>query len=137
MKTLTTKIIAVAIASFVITANTASAQAIQANYAVKTAEPLSVKYLGSDDAYLMFEVTVNAADAKTAVLGVSDKKEGELYAENIRFTAKTQKIKIEKRDSQELNFKLSLGGSSYNKSFSINTTRVSNTVVAETAVAAL
>ena len=137
MKTLTTKIIAVAIASFVITANTASAQAIQANYAVKAAEPLTVKYLGSDDAYLMFEVTVNAADAKTAVLGVSDKKEGELYAENIRFTAKTQKIKIEKRDSQELEFKLSLGGSSYNKSFSINTTRVANTVVAETGVAAL
>ena len=137
MKTLTTKIIAVAIASFVITANSASAQAIQANYAVKTAEPLTVKYLGSDDTYLMFEVSVNAADAKTAVLGVFDNKEGELYAENIRHTAKTQKIKIEKRDSQELDFKLSVGGSSYNKSFSINTTRVANTVVAESAVAAL
>ena len=131
MKTLTTKIIAVAIASFVITANTASAQAVNASYSVKTAEPLSVKYLGSDENYLLFEVTVNAADAKAAVLGVSDKNEGELYAENVRATAKTQKLKIEKRDSQELNFKLSVGANTYNKSFSINTSRVENTVVSE------
>jgi hypothetical protein len=130
MKTLTSKFIAVAIASFVITANTASAQAVNASYSVKTAEPLSVKYLGSDENYLLFEVTVNAADSK-AVLGVSDKNEGELYAENVRSTAKTQKLKIEKRDSQELNFKLSVGANTYNKSFSINTSRVENTVVSE------
>jgi hypothetical protein len=131
MKTLKFKFIAVAFASFVISANTASAQAIQANYAVKTAEPLSVKYLGSDDNYLVFEVTVNSADSKNALLGVSDKAEGELYTESIRSTQKTQKLKIEKRDSQELNFKLSVGSTVYNKSFSINTSRVENTVVAE------
>ncbi len=131
MKTLKFKFIAVAIASFVISANTVSAQAIQANYAVKTAEPLSVKYLGSDDNYLVFEVTVNSADSKNALLGVSDKAEGELYTESIRSTQKTQKLKIEKRDSQELNFKLSVGSTVYNKSFSINTSRVENTVVAE------
>ncbi len=131
MKTLKFKFIAVAIASFVISANTVSAQAIQAIYAVKTAEPLSVKYLGSDDNYLVFEVTVNSAESKNALLGVSDKAEGELYTESIRSTQKTQKLKIEKRDSQELNFKLSVGSTVYNKSFSINTSRVENTVVAE------
>ncbi|MES2891279.1 MAG: hypothetical protein V4725_04680 [Bacteroidota bacterium] len=131
MKTLTSKIIAVAITSFVLTANVATAQAINASYSVKAAEPLTVKYLGSDENYLVFEVTVNPTDSKSAVLGVSDKTEGELYAENLKSAGKTQKLKIEKRDSQELNFKLSVGANTYNKSFSINTSRVENTVVSE------
>ena len=131
MKTLKFKFIAVAIASFVITANTVSAQAIQTSYTVNAEEPLSVKYLGTEDNYLLFEVTVRSADLKPASLGVSDKAEGELYTETFRSNLKVQKIKIEKRANQDLEFRLALGKAVYNKSFSANTSRIENTTVSE------
>jgi hypothetical protein len=131
MKTLKFKFIAVAIASFVITANTVSAQAIHTSYTINAEEPFSVKYLGTEDNYLLFEVTVRSADLKPAALGISDKAEGELYAETFRTNLKVQKVKIEKRANQELEFKLSLGKAVYNKSFSANTSREENTTVSE------
>lgn len=130
MKTLKFKFIAVAIASFVMTANTVSAQAVQANYTYKAEEPLSVKYLGNDGEYLLFEVAVSN-QSKTATFGISDKTEGELYSFNFNKGVNTKKMKIEKKNYKELNFTLRMGKENYKKSFSVNTMRVENTVVAE------
>ncbi len=137
MKTLKFKLIAAVFATCMITANATSAQAVRASYSVNADEPFSVKYLGNDGDYLLFEVVVKSAVNKTASLGISDKAEGELYANNFRTNLKVQTIKIEKRDNQELNFKLELGKAVYNKSFSINTSRVENIVVSENAVTEL
>ncbi|MEO6231907.1 MAG: hypothetical protein ABJB11_15005 [Ferruginibacter sp.] len=136
MKTLKFKFIAVAIASFIMTANTVSAQALQASYTYKAEEPLSVKYLGNDGQYLLFEVAVNN-ESKTATFGITDKTEGDLYSYNFNKGVNTQKMKIEKKDYQELNFTLRMGKETYNKSFSVNTMRVENTVVAENEITRL
>ncbi|CAN5387567.1 hypothetical protein BH11BAC3_BH11BAC3_42770 [soil metagenome] len=136
MKTLKFKFIAVAIASFVMTVNTVSAQAVQASYTYKAEEPLSVKYLGSDGEYLLFEVAVNN-ETKVANFGITDKAEGDLYSYNFNKGVNTQKMKIEKKDYQELNFTLRVGKETYNKSFSVNTMRVENTVVAENEITRL
>ncbi len=136
MKTLKFKFIAVAIASLIMTANTVSAQAVQASYTYKAEEPLSVKYLGSDGEYLLFEVAV-INETRNATFGITDKGVGDLYSYNFNKGVNTQKMKIEKKDYQELNFTLRMGKETYNKSFSVNTMRVENTVVAENEITKL
>ena len=69
--------IAAAFASFVIAANPVFAQSPVQPVLVNAEEPLTVKYLGNDGAYLLFEVAVRSADQNTISLGISDKTEGE------------------------------------------------------------
>ena len=129
MKKLTT--ILVALAAILVLSNSLNAQSFQASYSVNAQEPFVVKYLGNDDNYLTFRITVQPEVAKRSTLAISDKSEGEIYATslNSRFAYKT--IKIEKREGQELSFKLVSGGKTYSKSFSVNTSNVETTTVSE------
>ena len=84
-----------------------------------TAEnPLTVQYMGEEDGYLFFQVSVNTLDAKNASLSVNDKNEGEIYSAALS-NNKTQTLKIEKRDDQEVSFQLQIGKNNFSKSFII------------------
>lgn len=123
------KNIAVAVASIVIFSNITHAQALKANYSVNYEEPLKVKYLGEDKEYLLFQVTLQAPSS--SLFAINDKTEGELYSSYFSNNLKVQTIKIEKRDEQVLNFKLVQGKKVYNKTFSVNTSKVETTTVSE------
>lgn len=126
------KNILVAAASLVIFTNITNAQqAVNASYSVNFEEPLSVKYLGNDGEYLLFKVTLQSKNPANTKFAIDDKNEGELYSSGIDSGYTVRTIKIEKRDDQVLNFKLSLGKKTYLKSFSVNTSVVEKTSVAE------
>jgi hypothetical protein len=129
MKKLTT--ILVALAAILVLSNSVNAQALQASYSVNENAPFAVKYLGNDENYLTFRIAVQPTLAKRSTLVISDKSEGEIYVTglNSRYAYKT--IKIEKREGQELSFKLVSGGKTYSKSFSVNTSNVETTTVSE------
>ena len=131
------KNIVVAVASIVIFTNITQAQNLKANYSVGYEEPLKVKYLGSDGDYLRFEVTFDSKTPERARFTIEDKNEGELYSSYFEGTSKVQTIKIEKSAYEALNFHLNLGKKNYSKSFSVNTSVVHTTVVAERDVATL
>lgn len=132
------KNIAVAVASIVIFSNITYAQNLKASYSVNAEEPIKVKYLGDDGEYLLFQVTLNPNSAASAVFAIDDKKDGELYSAYLENTAKVQTVKIEKLDNgQVLNFKLMLGKKTYSKTFSVNTSLVETTTVAETDITRL
>jgi hypothetical protein len=78
--------------------------------------PLTVQYLGEENGYLFFQVSVNTSEAKKASLSINDTNEGEIYSAALS-NNKTQTLKIEKRENQELNFQLQIGKSNYSKSF--------------------
>jgi hypothetical protein len=78
--------------------------------------PLSVQYIGEEDGYLFFQVSVNTLEAKKASLSINDKNEGEIYSAALS-NNKTQTLKIEKRENQELNFQLQIGKNNFSKSF--------------------
>jgi len=82
-----------------------------------TAEnPLSVQYMGEEDGYLFFQVSVNTLDAKKVSFSINDKIEGEIYSTAMS-NSKTQTLKIEKRENQELDFQLEIGKKNFSKSF--------------------
>ena len=120
LKNITTAIIAV-----ILFANTATAQT-----ASKDA-PLTVKYLGSQEDYLIFQVEVNTANGNFSLLKINDKADGELYSQICKATSKTQTLKKKKKDSQELSFKLLSGKNVYTKTFSSNTSLIEKTTVNE------
>jgi hypothetical protein len=127
------KNIAAAVASLVIFSSITNAQtAIPTSYSATTAnaEPLAVKYLGSSEEYLVFEVTLVSANS-SALFEIEDQNEGALYSTGLDKNATTKTIKIEKKDDQVLNFKLSVDKKVYTKSFSVNTSVVEKTTVAE------
>jgi hypothetical protein len=80
-------------------------------------ESFTVKYLGNDGDYLVFEVVMQSADAKHTSLQISDKAEGNIYTSAIRSSYRAQRMKIEKKGGQELDFKLMVGGNVYTQSF--------------------
>lgn len=131
------KNIAVAFASIVIFTNVTNAQAVNASYSEKAADPMVVKYIGNDGQYLTFQVTVQPQANSNAFFEIADKTEGELYSSSVSPNTKVQTIKIEKRDEQVLNFKLFVGKNTYTKSFSVNTNKVETTTVAETDITML
>ena len=123
--------ILVAVTTLLVISNGVNAQALQTSYSVSVEEPFEVKYLGNDENYLTFQITVQPKASARAIFAISDKNEGEIYATNLnsRFAFKT--VKIEKREGQELNFKLISAGKTYSKSFSVNTNIVETTIVSE------
>lgn len=116
------KNIALALVAILISATAINATPVTPETPNKGAEPLSVKYIGNDGDYLLFQVIVNANDAKTSSFQISDKNEGEIYNSRIQGNYKVQTLKIEKRDNQELDFKLKVGKDVYSKSFAILST---------------
>ncbi len=125
------KNIAVAVASIVIFTNITQAQTPVANYSVNYAEPLKVKYLGEEGDYLRFEVTYESKTPGKARFTIEDKNRDELYSAFIENTYKVQTVKIEKNVYSTLKFNLIVGRKTYSKSFSVNTSMVLTTTVAE------
>jgi hypothetical protein len=92
----------------------------------------TVKYAGHEGDYLCFVVEVNAPFDKIATLKVTDKAEGELYAQNWKTTCRVQKFKIErKEEGQELNFKFVVGDKTFTKTFATTVSVVENVLVDE------
>jgi len=125
------KTIVAAVASLVIFTNIAHAQtATSTNYQANYAEPLTVKYLGSEGDYLYFEVSLKPQTEGKAKFEIVDKNEGAFYAAGVSNDFKVKTYKVEKREDQVLDFRLHFGKKTYSKTFSINTSLVENTTVA-------
>ncbi len=116
------KNIVLTLVAMVISATAINAESIYPANIDKGAEPFTVKYIGNDGDYLLFQVIVNSTNTKETSIAVSDKSEGEIYTSHIESTYKAQTFKIEKRDNQELDFKLVIGKEVYSRSFAILTT---------------
>ena len=128
------KNIAAAVASLVIFSSITNAQtAIPTSYSTPnaTVEPMAVKYLGSSEDYLVFEVSLKSEANGYATFEIEDQNEGALYSTGLDKNATTKTIKIEKKNDQVLNFKLSVDKKVYTKSFSVNTSVVEKTTVSE------
>jgi hypothetical protein len=125
LKNITTAFIAV-----VLFATAASAQTATAKIA-KADEPFTVKYIGNEDDYLYFQVEINTGSSNYSLLKINDKSEGELYSQSWKSNLKLQTFKIEKKEGQELNFKLLSGSKVYSKTFSATTSLKETTTVNE------
>ena len=79
-------------------------------------EPFAIKFMGEENGYLLFQVSFKTTELRKASFIISDKNEGEIYNE-VLINNKTQLLKIEKRDNQELSFNLQIGKESFSKSF--------------------
>ena len=82
------------------------------------AELMTVNYIGENEDYLFFEVSVKAGSNKKVSIAVNDAEEGELYSATFR-ADKKQTLKIEKRYNQQLDFSVKSGNKSYSKSFTV------------------
>ena len=97
----------------------------------------SVKYTGTESNYLLFEVATSTIGDGNNILKISDKLEGELYAQNWKPKSPTQIFKIEKRDGQQLIFNLLVGDKVYTKTFSATTRMIEKTTVEENGLVVL
>jgi opacity protein-like surface antigen len=129
LKNITTAIVAV-----ILLATSAAAQTVKPAAANET---FTVKYIGNQDDYLYFQVEINTGTGNYALLKINDKEEGELYSQSLRKDLKLQTFKIEKKDGQELNFKLLSGNKTYSKTFSASTILIEKTTVNENDVVIL
>ena len=132
LKNITAAILAVAAFATTAAAQTATAKtvAVQTATTVKE-EPFVVKYIGNEDDYLYFQVEINTGSNGFSLLKINDKTEGELYSQSWKSNSKVQTFKIEKKDGQELNFKLLSGSKVYSKTFSATTSLKETTTVNE------
>jgi len=132
LKNITAAILAVAAFATTAAAQTATAKtvAVQTATTVKE-EPFVVKYIGNEDDYLYFQVEINTGNNNFSLLKINDKTEGELYSQSWKSNSKVQTFKIEKKDGQELNFKLLSGSKVYSKTFSATTSLKETTTVNE------
>ncbi|MBC7886830.1 MAG: hypothetical protein H7Z13_03010 [Ferruginibacter sp.] len=80
--------------------------------------PFTVIYIGNEGDYLLFRVIFNA-EHTASKFEISDKQEGEIYTADINSAHKEQTLKIEKKENQELDFKLVIGNDVYSRSFAI------------------
>ena len=132
LKNITTAIFAVVAFATTASAQTATAKTAAVQTAtVKADEPFVVKYIGNEDDYLYFQVEINTGNSNYSLLKINDKTEGELYSQSWKSTLKLQTFKIEKKDGQELNFKLLSGSKVYSKTFSATTSLKETTTVNE------
>ena len=116
------KNIVLTLVAMVISATAINAKSIDPVKTAKGAEPFSVKYIGNEGQYLLFQVVVNSDNAKQTSFAVTDKAEGEIYSSQIQSNYKAQTFKIEQRENQELDFKLVIGKEVYSRSFAILST---------------
>lgn len=125
LKNITTALLAVVLFTTAASAQTATAKTAKAD------ETFTVKYIGNEDDYLYFQVEINAGNNNYSLLKINDKAEGELYSQSWKANVKVQTFKIEKKDGQQLNFKLLSGNKVYSKTFSANTSLKETTTVNE------
>jgi hypothetical protein len=99
-------------------------------------EPLTVKYIGMEENYLLFQVEVNTA-ASFSLFKINDRTEGELFSQSWRNSNKPLTFKIEKKDAQELSFTLVSGKKAFTKNFATSTNVIETTTVSEADVVKL
>lgn len=117
-----TKLILTALTTtFLMYGTAAVAQDVTYPYATKMPEPISVKYIGTEGEYLLFKVTLNSDVASKASFKIEDRTEGQLYSVKFNTAYKTQLLKIEKQEYQELDFKLVNGKNVFVKTFKNDT----------------
>lgn len=110
--------IAAGILYFTSVATVVTAQpTIAAKKKTEITEPLTVRFLGSDNDYLIFRVEIKTGNISSSEFRVEDASEGVLYANSLSTNSKYQLMKIEKRDYQVLDFKLVSGKKIYVKTF--------------------
>jgi hypothetical protein len=128
------KNIATAITAVVLFTTTATAQTV---ITANVNEPLTVKYIGAEEDYLVFQVEIKADNSSFSLFKINDKTEGELFSQNLKATSNFKTFKIEKMDGQEISFKLLTGKKVYTKIFSATTSAVQKTTVNENDVVVL
>lgn len=132
------KNIAVAVASLVIFSNITNAQtSVSLSYQAAYAEPFTVKYLGTEAGYLLFQVSMKSENGGKARFKLEDKEAGTLYDNSFKSNFNIKTLKIEKRDNQVLDFKVTLNKTTYSKSFSVFTNQVENVTVSESDITRL
>jgi hypothetical protein len=94
-------------------------------------QPLSVKYLGLKNEYLIFKVTVRADKLKRPELFVDESTAGSLYWKKLSSTTNIQWVKVKKADNLCLRFELVAPNKNYYKLFTANTLLVPQTQVLE------
>lgn len=113
--------------------NNASAQ--KSNNQVK---PFDVQYVGSNEGYLTFTISVAGSTKQHAALKISEKNEGEIFSEYWGKNITSKTFKIEKKDVNDLSFTLFIGNQNFTKKIVINTiTDEKNIVIAEKDVVVL
>ena len=125
MKNLRT--IATAIITLVLFSNSATAQSTTS----PANEAFSVKYIGNDEGYILFQVAVNSVSQNFTLLKINDKIEGEIYSKSYKKGTKLTTFKIEKKDAQELSFILLTGKKVYTKTFHAATHSIKSTIANE------
>lgn len=128
------KNIVAAIVSLVIFTTATNAQVTAP---VTASEPFTIQYLGSDGEYLLFTLTMQPTNASRGKFQISDSELGALYTSSLPKSYKVTTLKIEKKDGQELNFRVVSGKNVYSKSFSVNTNLVEKTIVSESDITLL
>jgi hypothetical protein len=102
-----------------------------------TDEVLNVKYVGTEEDYLIFEVEIKTDNSYFSLLKIDDKAEGELFSQNLKANGRFKTFKIEKMDGQEISFKLLTGKKVYTKTFSATTSIIEKTTINENDVVVL
>lgn len=119
--------IATAILAVILFSNAANAQTA----AAPAKEAFTVKYIGNDEGYILFQVAVNTSDKNYTLLKINDKIDGEIYSQSYKKGAKLTTFKIEKKDAQELSFRLLTGKTVYTKTFYTSVSNIESTTVNE------
>lgn len=119
--------IATALLAVVLFSNAAAAQ----TKTTTANEPFTVKYIGNDEGYILFQVAVNTLDKNYTLLKINDKIDGEIYSQSYKKGSKLTTFKIEKKDAQELSFRLLTGKTVYTKTFFTSVSNVESTTVNE------
>lgn len=100
-----------------LTTNVVAQTAIADANRIVVPEPLTVRFIGSQDDYLVFRVEIKTGNVDHSILQIEDVSEGELYSSRINSNSKFQVMKIEKRENQVLDFKLISGKKIYTKTY--------------------
>jgi hypothetical protein len=125
------KNIMVSFIAIVLFTTLANAQSVIATAAQ---EPLTVKYIGNEEGFLLFKVAINLPGSNFSILKINDKADGEIYSNNIKNVVGVQTFKIEKREIQELRFTLYSGKKVFTKLFSTDIKNIEKITVTETEI---
>jgi hypothetical protein len=126
----TTKKLLTALISFTLLAATASAKSPTKYTSIHYRHPLSVKYFGVKNNYLIFKVTVRANHLKKPELFIDESNMGSLYWKKIHSKTKVQWVCVRNNDNINLHFELVAPNKSYYKTFT-SSTSVAKTMVSQ------
>jgi hypothetical protein len=124
------KNIIAALASVILFSASASAQSLNSDL-------MSVKYIGSEEGYILFQVEVNNPVNGFSLFKINDKADGEIFSQSWKSNTRIQTFKIERKGDQELSFTLYAGKKTFTKTFTSNTSLIEATTVTETDVVKL